>query len=150
MMNFKQLMKSSCGLALVNTIFTHPASLLLQLPKRCPKNVPHLKFSIPIGALLTTIWYTRYYHPQLMTHLFIFKSMFYMQLISMLISGVILAFSAAQRAEFMFSLDLFSTHTKNSLLSTPINFILQIIVWYLVIFLSNRAAVRWFLKPEPK
>lgn len=149
-MNFKHLMKSSCGLAIANTIFTHPASLLLQLPQRCHKNLPHLKFNIPIIAILTTILYTRYYHPQRMTHLFIFKSMLYMQFISMLISGAIIVFHAAQRAEFMFKLSLFSTHTKDCLLSTPINFTLQIIVWYLVIFISNRVAVLWFLKSENK
>lgn len=141
-------MTNSFGLGLANTPLTYPASLLFQLPQRSAKNLPKVKIELPLLGILSTVLYTRYYHPHRMTRWFILKSMLYMQLISMFVRGIFLAFSASSRAEFMQQLDLFSTFTKDSLLSTTINFIIQIILWYFMILLSNRAAVRWFLKKE--
>lgn len=140
-------MESSIGLGLVNTIITYPASLLLQLPQRAAGK-PNVIIAFPIFGVLSTILYTYFYYPYRMSHRFIFSSLVYMQLFSMLWRGILLLFNAAQRTSFTESLNLFSTATKDSLISVPLNFLIQIIIWYSVILVSNRIAVHWFTKEK--
>lgn len=144
-MNIKEIMSSSFGLGLANTLITYPASLLIQLPVR---TVTPLKVVVafPLFGILSTIIYTYFYYPYRMSHRFILESLLAMQVCSMLWRSILLLFSATQRAAFNDGLTLLSEFPKEGMITTPLNFLIQAVTWYCVILVSNRIALRWFVK----
>lgn len=146
-MDIKAIMNSSFGLGLANTLITYPASLLIQLPVRTATH-PKVVVAFPLFGILSTIIYTYFYYPYRMSHRFILEGLVAMQVCSMFWRSLLLLFSLSQRADFNNSLELFFTHTKDSLITTPINFLIQVVTWYCVILVSNRIALRWFVKSE--
>lgn len=145
-MNFKELMASSAGLGLVNFLITYPASLLIQLPTQF--DTPAIPIVFPLFGVLAVILYTRYYYPYLMSYAFIIYGIFYMQLISMIFRALQLLFSSAQRNLFFDQLKQLSGASAKIIATVPLNFLIQMVIWFSVILVSNRIAVRWFLKSE--
>lgn len=146
-MNFKQLMATSFGLGLVNSLITYPASLLIQLPTSF--DVPKLPIAFPLFGVLAVILYTIFYYSYRMSYAFIFFGMVYMQLISMIFHAVHLLFSSAQRNIFFDQLKQLASASAKIQATVPLNLIIQAVIWFSVILVSNRLAMRWFVKGKP-
>ena len=145
-MNFTQLMATSFGSGLVNTLITHPASLLVQLPATF--DAPQLPIAFPLFGVLAVILYTRFYYPYRMSYAFIISGILYMQLTSMIFRTVHLLFSSVKRDLFFEQLKQLA-HTSAKIQATvPLNLLIQCAIWFSVILVSNRIAVRWFTKSE--
>lgn len=145
-MNFKNLMATSIGLGLVNTLITYPASLLIQLP--ISFDVPQLPIAFPLFGVLATILYTCFYYPYRMSYAFIAAGLIYMQLISMIVRAVFLLFSSSQRTLFFEQLHQLSSASAKVIATVPLNFLIQVVIWFSVILVSNRIALRWFAKSQ--
>lgn len=145
-MNVKEIMSSSFGLGLVNVLITYPASLLVQLPTSF--DVPHLPIAFPLFGVLAVILYTIFYYPYRMSYAFIFSGILYMQLISMLFGSVHLLFSSAQRNLFFDQLKQLAAASAKIQATVPLNLLIQAVIWFCVILVSNRAAMRWFAKEK--
>ncbi|GMU19868.1 MAG: hypothetical protein AMXMBFR12_10590 [Candidatus Babeliales bacterium] len=143
-MDFKELMATSFGLGLVNSLITYPASLLVQLPTHF--DVPHLPIAFPLFGVLAVILYTIFYYPYRMSYAFIFSGIISMQLISMIFRTVHLLFSNIQRNLFFEQIKQLFTASAKIQAMVPLNFFVQAVIWFSVILVSNRLALHWFAK----
>ncbi|CAN5174156.1 hypothetical protein BH09DEP1_BH09DEP1_5570 [soil metagenome] len=145
-MNFQKLMASSIGLGLVNTLITYPASLLIQLPTTF--DLPKLPVAFPLFGVLAVILFTRFYYPYRMSYAFIFAGIIYMQLISMIFRAVHLLISSEKRNLFFDQLKQLASASAKIQATVPLNLLIQVVIWFCVILVSNRIAIRWFTKAE--
>lgn len=145
-MNFKELMATSFGLGLVNALITYPASLLVQLPTNF--EMPHLAIGFPLFGVLAVILYTIFYHPYRMSYAFIFSGIIYMQLISMIFRAVHLLFSSTQRNLFFDQIKQLAAASLKIQAMVPLNLVVQGVIWFSVILVSNRLAAYWFAKSK--
>lgn len=145
-MNVKEIMSNSFGLGLVNALITYPASLLVQLPANF--DAPQLPIAFPLFGVVAAILYTIFYYPYRMSYAFIFLGILYMQLISMILRAIHLLFSSVQRDLFFEQLKQLASASAKIQATIPLNLLIQLVIWFSVILVSNRAALRWFVKSE--